>query len=104
MLILSQKLSAPHGASFLQRSRFLLFSACCTIALVAMTGTIESASAAAVEQWGEDAGQRAIYINRTWLSDGWVFALEREYRVRIPDGSYWYDRMSGAWGVEGGPT
>ncbi|HJZ67648.1 MAG TPA: hypothetical protein VKF81_05980 [Blastocatellia bacterium] len=129
-LILNQEPSAQRGARFLQRFhrlrlsacsvlwirsltllhsdlqrfRALLLSAYCTVALVAMTGTGESANATAVAQRSGDVGQRAVYINRTRLADQWVFALEGKYRVRIPDGSYWYDRMSGAWGVEGGPT
>jgi hypothetical protein len=33
-----------------------------------------------------------------------VAALERAYGVRLPDGRYWYDNRSGAFGVWGGPT
>ena len=28
---------------------------------------------------------------------------ELQSRSRIPNGNYWYDRVSGAWGIEGGP-
>jgi hypothetical protein len=38
------------------------------------------------------------------LTDPQVQALERQYGVQIQDGSYWYDRVCGAWGLEGGPT
>jgi hypothetical protein len=31
-------------------------------------------------------------------------ALERQYHLRLPDRSYWYDDRSGAIGVWGGPT
>ena len=55
-------------------------------------------------QSGRETQERFVYINRTLLSDATVYGLERKYRVRIPDGKYWYDRFCGAWGVEGGPT
>ena len=50
------------------------------------------------------AQSRAVYFNETPVDDEKLQALERYYRVHIPDGSYWYDRYCGAWGVEGGPT
>jgi hypothetical protein len=42
------------------------------------------------------AGQ--VFINGVAMSPADAQA------ARIPAGRYWYDRMSGLWGVEGGPT
>jgi hypothetical protein len=49
-------------------------------------------------------GSRHVRINGVRLSDEQVEALERRYRTHVQDAGYWYDRLSGAWGVEGGPT
>ncbi len=49
-------------------------------------------------------GQCAVIINGVQLSDAEVQTIEQRYRVRLQDGSYWYDRRSGAWGYRGGPT
>jgi hypothetical protein len=46
----------------------------------------------------------SVVINRVPPSDDQLSALEQRYRFRIPAGSYWYDNVSGAWGMEGGPT
>jgi hypothetical protein len=45
-----------------------------------------------------------VIINDFQLSDEDVEALEQRYGVRIQDGAYWYDRATGAWGTQGGPT
>ena len=50
------------------------------------------------------ASQRSVLINRVTLEPGVLQALEVNYQTHVEDGSYWYDAMSGAWGVEGGPT
>jgi len=46
----------------------------------------------------------SVVINRTRLADKQVAALEQSFQVRILDGNYWYDKLCGAWGLEGGPT
>ena len=50
------------------------------------------------------AQSRRVLINAVRLPDAEVQGLERQYRVSLPDGDYWYDRSSGAWGLRGGPT
>jgi len=47
---------------------------------------------------------RNVVINRTKLASKQVTALEQSFQVRVLDGAYWYDKVCGAWGVEGGPT
>src|SRR5258706_12537116 len=49
------------------------------------------------------AGGR-VAINGVRLTAPQIAALERRFLVRILDGSYWYDRACGAWGLTGGPT
>ncbi len=79
--------------------RFALFAAL----LTAASAWSENHNTTAAQS-GRETQERFVYINRTLLSDATVYALERKYRVRIPDGKYWYDRFCGAWGLEGGPT
>ena len=51
------------------------------------------------------AGDNAsgVVVNGQALPVEHVRLLERAYRVPIAPGRYWYDRVSGAWGSEGGP-
>jgi hypothetical protein len=44
-----------------------------------------------------------IVVNTVPLTDETVQALQRIYPVPIQPGRYWYDAVSGAYGLEGGP-
>jgi hypothetical protein len=57
--------------------------------------------AQAVSQTG---ATRAVFINRNRLPADTLQMLESLFQVRVPDGRYWYDAMSGGWGQEDGPT
>jgi len=47
---------------------------------------------------------RSVTINGSRLDDEALRSLEGRFHTRIPEGNYWYDRISGAWGMAGGPT
>src|SRR5580765_2111402 len=44
-----------------------------------------------------------VVVNGQALPAATVRTLEQAYRVPIAPGRYWYDAVSGAWGLEGGP-
>jgi len=44
-----------------------------------------------------------VIVNGRVLSGDTVRDLERAYKTPITPGRYWYDAVSGAWGVEGAP-
>lgn len=67
--------------------------------LVLMSGPMIAAGAAA-----EAGAPRQVFINRVRIPDATLAQLEGAGAPRIPDGRYWYDRISGAWGLEGGFT
>jgi len=50
------------------------------------------------------AQERHVIVNRVRLTPQQVAGFESRWSVRVQDGRYWYDRRSGAWGMDGGPT
>lgn len=50
------------------------------------------------------AQERNVVVNRVGLTPQQVAGFESRWSVRVQDGRYWYDRRSGAWGMDGGPT
>jgi len=45
-----------------------------------------------------------LFVNGVRIEDKTRQALEQAYGVPIKPGRYWYDRVSGVWGTEGGPA
>lgn len=67
----------------------------------AATGGSSTATGAPPSSGG---GQRHVTVNDVRLSDQELARIEQSFRVGIVDADYWYDNVSGAWGVKGGPT
>jgi hypothetical protein len=61
-------------------------------------------AAAALLPGNAEAQQRRVTINQVRVTDAQIEQLERQYRVRILDGDYWYDGRVGAWGYWRGPA
>jgi len=53
---------------------------------------------------GQTPTRRGVVINRHPIPADTLRLLEQHFRTTIPDGRYWYDAVSGAWGLEGGHT
>ena len=46
---------------------------------------------------------RSVIVNGQEIGQRDLAALDFQNRAPIPNGYYWYDRISGAWGYQGGP-
>jgi hypothetical protein len=52
----------------------------------------------------DSVSSRRVLVNGKQLRDDQIAMLEQRYNSQLPDGSYWYDKMCGAWGMQGGPV
>jgi hypothetical protein len=52
----------------------------------------------------QSAAGEVVRINDVVISQTTLDAYAQRFRTRIPPGNYWYDPVSGAWGLMGGPT
>lgn len=49
------------------------------------------------------AQSRFVFVNGVRLSDGEIAAFDRRQCATIPNGSYWLNTQTGAWGYAGNP-
>src|SRR5688500_4860889 len=70
----------------------LLGAGLCALLLIAGAG------------WTSAHAQGAVIVNGAPLEARHAAALQAAYRTRLVPGRYWYDAMSGLWGLEGGPS
>ena len=45
-----------------------------------------------------------LRVNGVVIEAERVRRFEQESRMQLPRGDFWYDKVSGAWGIDGGPT
>jgi hypothetical protein len=51
-----------------------------------------------------DQDKQMVFVNQTRLDEKEIQTLEALYNVRLQSGYFWYDAVSGLWGLDGGPT
>jgi hypothetical protein len=100
----SRRNTAPGAAATQGGGRAALRNGA-RLEVVVMHRTLKLAGAAALAfpamlaMANDDVVVNGVVLDRTARQ-----ALERTYRVPLVPGRYWYDRVSGVWGLEGGPA
>src|SRR5262245_15915385 len=51
-----------------------------------------------------NAGRGIVRVNGVQLTQTQLDAYAKQFHTQIPPANYWYDKISGAFGLQGGPT
>ena len=70
-------------------------------AAVRRAGVVLSLAVMSVFSSGATAQSRQVFVNGQYMSDAQVAALSRRACTYIPDGAYWLNTQTGAWGYVG---
>lgn len=70
-----------------------------SVAMLLLLSTTRPAAA----QHAPDPTGSGVWINRVELEQEVVYALVQEFGVQVVPGQYWYDPLSGLFGLMGGP-
>ena len=79
-----------------------IFSLTLVLASGALTPSVVAAGPSA--RSSSEVARTPLVINGLEVDPQTRAAFETRYGLSIPGGTYWYDRVSGAWGWQGGPT
>lgn len=60
-------------------------------------------SSAAVFESTAQKNMKKIIVNNQLVDTTLIASLEKTYQVKFVEGNYWYDKLTGAFGVAGGP-
>jgi len=67
----------------------------CAVTLASVAWLAAAAAASAQTRW--------VFVNGQRMTDSQVANLERRACTAIPDGNYWLNTQTGAWGYFGNP-
>ena len=93
--------SAEHGLAPTLRDDMIMAADIATRVLTTFTPLLLVCGLSGI---AHGAAPAEVIVNGIALKSEQVNFLQQQYSVRVLPGRYWYDAVSGVWGVEGGPT